>query len=186
MKDLTWKDARFTQESVTVGEAQALVARIEVNRKILPFAIKVAKVTHAAAHPDADKLMVLQLDMGDEDRQIVAGVRQFYSPEDLIGRHILVLSNLKPVKLRGSLSQGMLLAAEHEGKVKIIFADDSQVGDYATPEGYEMDNKQISFDEFMKQNKLSVKAGLLTYDGLPLSTSKARIAIDMPDGSAVR
>jgi methionyl-tRNA synthetase len=186
MKDLAWKDAGFAQGSHTIDEAKILVSRIELKRNILPFAIRVAKVVHATPHPDADKLMVLELDLADEDRQIVAGVRQFYSPEQLIGRKILVLTNLKPAKLRGSLSQGMLLAAEHDGVVKVIFADESEIGDMVTLEGYEVLKKEISFEEFQRQNKLAVKDGMLTFDGLPLSTSKAQIRIDMPDGSSVR
>lgn len=78
--------------------------------------LRVAEVVEAEAHPNADKLLVLQVDLGAEKRQIVAGIRGHYDPETLVGRKIVVLTNLKPAKLRGVESRGMLLAASGEGK----------------------------------------------------------------------
>ena len=71
----------------------------------------VAQVLKAEKIKGADRLLKLQVDLGNEQRQIVAGIAKFYSPEDLINKRIIVVKNLKPVKLRGELSQGMLLAA---------------------------------------------------------------------------
>ena len=77
--------------------------------------LRVGKVIEAEAHPDADKLIVLKVDLGSEARQIVAGLREHYEPEALVGRSIVVLVNLEPAKLRGIWSQGMLLAGVEEG-----------------------------------------------------------------------
>jgi len=74
-------------------------------------ALRVGKVIEAAAHPNADKLLVLKVDIGSEVRQIVAGIAKFFKPEDLVGKNVVVVTNLKPAKLRGIESQGMLLAA---------------------------------------------------------------------------
>ncbi|MGE5553807.1 MAG: methionine--tRNA ligase [Betaproteobacteria bacterium] len=73
--------------------------------------LRVAKVLRAGRIPGADKLLKLQIDLGTEQRQIVAGIALHYAPEELVGKEIVVVANLKPVKLRGELSQGMLLAA---------------------------------------------------------------------------
>ena len=72
--------------------------------------LRVAEVIHAEAIPKADKLLKLQLDLGYEKRQVVSGIAKFYKPEDLVGRKVICVTNLKPVKLRGELSQGMILA----------------------------------------------------------------------------
>jgi methionyl-tRNA synthetase len=73
--------------------------------------LRVAQVLSAEPVPKADKLLKLQLDLGFEQRQVVSGIAKFYKPEELIGRKVICVTNLKPVKLRGELSQGMILAA---------------------------------------------------------------------------
>jgi methionyl-tRNA synthetase len=79
--------------------------------------LRVATVKSAEPHPNADKLMVLQIDIGGEPRQICAGIRNHYTPDDLVGKQIIVVANLETAKLRGLESQGMLLAASDEGRV---------------------------------------------------------------------
>ena len=79
--------------------------------------LKIATVRSAEPHPNADRLMVLQVDLGNEQRQICAGIRDHYTPEDLIGKQVVVVANLETAKLRGMESQGMLLAASDEGRV---------------------------------------------------------------------
>jgi len=82
--------------------------------------LKVATIKSAEPHPNADKLLVLQIDLGGEARQICAGIRNHYTPEELIGKQIVVVTNLETAKLRGLDSQGMLLAASNEGRVIIL------------------------------------------------------------------
>lgn len=87
--------------------------------------LRVAKVLEARPHPNADRLMLLQIDLGDEQKQIVAGIRQHYEAEQLVGRKIVVVSNLEPAMLRGETSNGMLLAATStDGKVVLLAPDD--------------------------------------------------------------
>ncbi|WP_051003927.1 methionine--tRNA ligase [Gottschalkia acidurici] len=74
--------------------------------------LRVAEVIKAEKHPDADRLLVLQLKLGEETRQVVSGIAKYYSPEDLIGKKVILVYNLKPVKLRGIESHGMILAAD--------------------------------------------------------------------------
>ena len=87
--------------------------------------LKVATIKSAEAHPNADKLMVLQIDLGSEQRQICAGIRNYYTAEELVGKQIVVVANLETVKLRGLDSQGMLLAASDEERVIILTPEKS-------------------------------------------------------------
>jgi methionyl-tRNA synthetase len=73
--------------------------------------LRVGTVLEAQDHPNADKLIVLKVDLGDQQRQIVAGLRGYYSAAELLGRQIVVVANLAPRTMRGLESQGMLLAA---------------------------------------------------------------------------
>ena len=97
--------AAETQVAATTPELLSIdeFARIE---------FKVGTIHTAEAHPNADRLVVLRVDLGEgNDRQIVAGIRAAYAVEELVGRQVVVVANLKPAKLRGIESQGMLLAA---------------------------------------------------------------------------
>jgi len=86
--------------------------------------LRVAKVLEARHHPNADKLMLVQVDVGDEQKQIVAGIRHHYSPEQLVGKLIVIVNNLEPAMLRGETSNGMLLAATSGEKVILLTVDD--------------------------------------------------------------
>ncbi len=86
--------------------------------------LKVGTVTAAEPHPNADRLVVLRVDLGGEQRQIVAGIRAHYAPETLVGRQIVVVANLEPAKLRGVESQGMLLAASSGERVVLVRPDE--------------------------------------------------------------
>lgn len=85
--------------------------------------LKTAKVLEAGKVEGADKLLKLQIDVGGETRQIVAGVAQFYQPEELVGRTIVVVANLKPATIRGVESNGMLLAAKKGKELKLVGVD---------------------------------------------------------------
>lgn len=85
--------------------------------------LRVAKVLKAEKHPKADKLLVFQLQVGKEVRQVVSGIAEYYKPEDLIGKSVILVANLKPVKLRGIESQGMILAASNDKKLVLGTVD---------------------------------------------------------------
>src|SRR5262249_34798338 len=86
--------------------------------------LRVAKVLDARPHPNADRLLLLLVDVGDEQKQIVAGIRQHYAPDALVGKLIVVVNNLEPAQLRGEASNGMLLAATSGEKVVVLTVDD--------------------------------------------------------------
>ncbi len=85
--------------------------------------LRVAEVISAEPVKKADKLLKIQLDLGTEKRQVVSGIAKFYSPEELKGKKVICVTNLKPVKLRGELSQGMILAGEENGVLSLASID---------------------------------------------------------------
>lgn len=89
--------------------------------------LRVARVLEATPHPNADRLLVFRLDVGGEERTVVGGLAEHYRPEELVGKEVILLANLKPRKLRGIVSQGMLLAAEGQGGQLALLTPDRAV-----------------------------------------------------------
>ncbi|WP_437132045.1 methionine--tRNA ligase [Bacillus atrophaeus] len=87
--------------------------------------LRVAEVLQVEPVKKADRLLKLQLDLGFEKRQVVSGIAKHYTPEQLVGRKLICVTNLKPVKLRGELSQGMILAGEADGVLSVVSIDQS-------------------------------------------------------------
>lgn len=91
--------------------------------------LRVARVLEAREHPNAEKLFLLQIDLGAERRQLCAGLRGHYTAEQLVGRNVIVVANLAPRKMRGEVSQGMLLAASSADKSRVILlTPESEIG----------------------------------------------------------
>ncbi len=91
--------------------------------------LRVARIIEASEIEGADRLLKLQVDLGSEKRQLVAGIKKAYTPEELVGKHIVVVANLKPARLRGEESQGMLLAAQtDDGPALVSFDKDVTPG----------------------------------------------------------
>lgn len=82
--------------------------------------LRVVEILAAEPVPKTDKLMKIQVSLGDEERTVVSGIAKFYKPEDLIGKHVVLVANLKPAKLRGVMSHGMLLAASKDDELQIV------------------------------------------------------------------
>lgn len=82
--------------------------------------LQVAEVKAAEKMKKADKLLVLTLQVGDEERTVVSGIAPWYAPEDLVGKKVVLVANLKPTKLRGVMSQGMILAASEGDKLEVL------------------------------------------------------------------
>ena len=85
--------------------------------------LRVGTILNAENHPNADKLYVLKIDLGDEERTVVAGIRKAYTVKQLVGKKVIVFANLEPAMLRGVKSEGMVLAAVDGEKVKILTTD---------------------------------------------------------------
>ena len=85
--------------------------------------LRVVKILSAEKVPETDKLLKLRVDLGSEEREIVSGISQHYTPEQLIGKTVVMVVNLKPTKIRGILSQGMVLAASQGDQLKLLGVD---------------------------------------------------------------
>lgn len=118
--DASTSAARMQAEENKKKKEELLAVKEEKEKEVTPeitideFAkieLRVAQVLYAEPIPKADKLLKLQLDLGYEQRQVVSGIAKFYTPEELKGKKVIVVANLKPVKLRGEMSYGMILAA---------------------------------------------------------------------------
>jgi methionyl-tRNA synthetase len=153
--------------------------------KELPLNLKVGKIVDVKDHPNANKLQVLKVDIGGEQRHLVAGLKGYYKNNELKGKHIVVVTNLKPAKLRGIESNGMLLAADDGKNVKLLLAEKSSPGEQVLIEGAKPGSKEISFDEFQKI-RITVKDKKIICDGKILKTEKEEVAVDIGDGAKVR
>ena len=89
----------------------------------------VGEIKECEKHPDADKLLVSKIDTGDRVRQIVSGISEYYTTDELIGKKVVVVKNLKPIKLRGVLSEGMVLAGKNKKNLEVLSVDNLKVGD---------------------------------------------------------
>lgn len=88
----------------------------------LKLDLRVGTVVKCEEHPNADKLLVLQVDLGCETRQIIAGMKKYYAPEELQGKQVMVVCNLAPRKMRGLESQGMMIAASSDADKSLVVA----------------------------------------------------------------
>ena len=122
-------DDKDVSEKVKSKDTKKEKAEIKTEEGLLDITefgrakMKVAEVVEAEKVQGADKLLKLQIDIGGERRQIVAGVAEYYTPEQIKGKKIIVVVNLKPAKIRGVESNGMLLAARKNGKLVLVTTD---------------------------------------------------------------
>ncbi len=151
--------------------------------------LRVAEITNVERHPEADKLYVETISLGgEEERTIVSGLVPFYEAEELQGKRIILVYNLKPAKLRGVKSQGMLLAAEVEGEeehetIEVLDIPTAEPGARLALEGFDIPEespKKLKIDEFfalpMKVENYTVMIGdkPLTINGEPVKTKSIR------------
>ena len=177
-------------ENVSLNAPRIIFTKIEdkalpiPDKALFPLNLQVAEIQQAKEHPDADKLLVLQVNIGKEERQIVAGLRGHYTPEELVGKKVVVVANLKSAKLRGQVSQGMVLAAA-DGDKLLILEPDANSGTSVTPENMQVDKKTISFEQF-NECSLQMREKCLFFNEFPLVVNKKRVILDVPDGTIVR
>ena len=155
--------------------------------------IRVAQITQIDDHPDAEKLYLMKVDVGEE-RQIVAGLKAYYSKEEMLGRKVLCLANLKPAKLRGQRSEGMLLAADDEemgGSTVLLLKPSADVPNGTKMNcGMENSESRIEYKDF---TNAVLKVGSCTGNVVDLGDKfdvegeglPERIAVVLDDGKAV-
>lgn len=130
--------------------------------------LRVARVLEARSHPNADRLLVMKIDLGPEERQIVAGIVGHYEPEELEGKPIVVVANLQHARLRGEMSQAMLLAAEDDqGRLGLLLAPGAEPGTPVRPLTGPEPDPEITFQGFHENTLLASPEGV-TLNGSPL------------------
>ena len=113
--------AEPSEEEAETAEEEVVPSKPEITiDQFDKVEIKAATVTGADYVKKSDKLLKIKVDLGNEKRQIVSGIAEFYKPEDIVGKKVAVITNLKPVKLRGELSEGMILSAEKDGTLTLV------------------------------------------------------------------
>eukprot|EP01025_Chloroclados_australasicus_P052769 TRINITY_DN6163_c0_g1_i1.p1 TRINITY_DN6163_c0_g1~~TRINITY_DN6163_c0_g1_i1.p1 ORF type:complete len:234 (+),score=34.21 TRINITY_DN6163_c0_g1_i1:77-778(+) len=159
--------------------------------------IKVARVMQVEEVEGSDKLYKCQIDLGDEQRQVVAGLKKYLSVEELQNQLVVCVCNLKPAKLAGQTSEAMIMASEVQDGDNIIVKtlippDGSKAGDDVGVEGFlEMGSsvKQMKSDHWKKvMEQLRVKEGKACHAGVPLITCSGPVRLPniIPDGAIIK
>jgi len=151
------------------------------------FDLRVGRIDDVREHPNADSLFAMTVDLGTEKRSICAGLRGHLKAEELQGRNVLILANLKPAQLRGIESAGMILASDRkDGRVVTVDPGDAKPGDVVAVEGIPtLPKSKISKSDFEKAT-IEIQAGIVTYAGKPLRTNEGVLTCDAEDGARVR
>jgi methionyl-tRNA synthetase len=188
---LTFKDLEKNVENHKIGQSKIILKKIDsiilkkpdennLEPKTVPILdLKVAKVVDVKDHPQADKLWILQVDVGSEKRQLCAGLKPYYpNKTDLLGKHLVIVTNLKPTKLRGEISQGMLLAADGGTDVGILMAPNSPPGIAVNVEGVtSIGLPEVTID-VIANLRMEAKSGLAYINGKLLQTEKETVLVD--------
>ena len=129
------------------------------------LALKVGKIIEIERHPKADKLYVEKVDMGNgEIRQIVSGLVPYFTEDELKGKNVVIAYNLKAAKLRGVMSEGMVLAAEDEAGTVELLSPDCQPGEWVSVDGSTPNTEEITVDDFFSV-PLEVKSNQAQFEG---------------------
>lgn len=142
--------------------------------------LRVAKIISVEKHPQAEKLYIEKLDCGNgEQRTIVSGLVPYYESNELLGKNIILVYNLKPAKLRGTLSQGMLLATTKGKKVGVLEVPDAQPGNKITFKDIDMAQaKEITIEEFFSVKIKSEEKGIFVEGHELLAQDGKKIKVD--------
>ena len=191
LKGLGWRDINFSMTQHTIAKPSILIKKIEAGKERLsvegskfPLDIRVGQIISVEEHPDADRLYIVQVDLGLEKRQLVAGLKGHYAKEKLLGKSIVVVTNLQHAKIRGIESQGMLLAADDGKHVRLLEAA-AKPGEQVYVVGSAIERKEIGFEDFKKM-RLSVKGKRARFHEKALRTPSGEISVDSPDGAKIR
>ena len=189
MPELTFSDLNFNTTEHSINLSRILLTNLEripkIGTETFPANLKIAEINSVENHPEADKLYILQISIGTEKRQIVAGLREFYNPEELLKKKIVIVSNLKKARIRGKESQGMLLAAEDQGKAVLLQVPEAKSGENVKAGNLKSSDSEITIEQFYKL-KLKVQSKRVLFGKKVLKTSNSDIIADASDGSKIK
>jgi len=184
--ELSWN----CRNSGIISEEPKLFSKVEFKeREKFPLRLRIAEVVDVQDHPNADKLYVLKLNLGTEQRQLVAGLRNRIPKEEILGSKIVIVSNLKPKMLRGFESNGMLLAASvknPDGSERVVLLRPTgNPGEEIFCGDMENSAEMLDIEEFAKI-KLEVKGKRIFYNGMQLRPKNGDLIADIEDGAEIR
>ncbi len=175
-KDQESEETREPIQSDSITASMPMSDEIEISK----LDIRVGVITKAWEHPEADKLFCEEIDLGEDTgpRQIASGLKEYYKVDDLIGRKVLVLANLKSRKLVGFPSHGMVLCASSDGEVQFVEPPEgAQVGERIMVDGFSGEpatENQVIKKKMLESIFPDLKTngeGVATYKGIPLRTT---------------
>ena len=190
-KNLTSWDQAFNDLNVgqSIEKPKPLFTKVSLEECMMetdPFSkldLRTAKIMKVSDHPNADKLYVLDVDVGAlGKRTLVAGLKNHYQKQELEGKTIVIVANLKPAKLRGVESKGMLLAAEDtKGVVSLLKPGEVKPGESVTIKGIPKDVSNIlEFDDFMQVKMIVDNKQEISYNNQKIQTDQGPITVDKP------
>ena len=187
LKKTGWDDLDFKWKG-KLKKVEKLVEKIEKipEEEQFPLQMMVGEIVEVKDHPNADSLYLLNVDFGNVKKQVVAGLKKYKKPEELLKQKAVFCVNLKPAKLRGEKSEAMILVADDEKDVALLQHAKAKKGDEVKFGELVNSSKEITFDDFLKL-KMVVKKGKIVYDGKVLNVHKHEISVSgVKEGSRVR
>lgn len=169
-KDLGWKDTHFKWKR-KLGKVDLLVQKLEHLPPAQKFILQmvVGKILKVEDHPQADSLFRLQVDLGKElgKKQVVAGLKKYLRKEVLLNRQVVFCANMKPAKIRGELSEAVILVGDDGSNVTLLEVSKMKAGEEVHFEGLENSSQEVTFDEF-KKLELYVRGARVFFEGKKL------------------
>ncbi len=177
------------KEGKGIALPEIFFEKVKEGKEPEPFSlldIRIGKIESVEEIAGSEKLYKLLVNIGREKRTLVAGLKQHYSKEELLGKKVVVLCNLKPKKLFGLLSQGMVLAAIGKSDEPVLLTTQASVGEKVYVEGVKQKPKEeITIEEFLKAD-LQAKKGFVYYKGKILKADGKAIVAEKPVSGKVR
>jgi methionyl-tRNA synthetase len=188
-KDLQWKNLGDEFKG-KLKKPKILVQKIENVPESNKFPLKmvIGEIKEVKDHPNADSLYLMKVNLGKKlgNKQVVAGLRKSMTTKELLGRKAVFCVNIVPAKLRGEVSEAIILVADDRENSSLLDAKKSKVGDEVSFEGMENDSAKVTFDQF-KKIKMVVKSDLVYFDKKKLSSKVEDITVSgVKEGSRVQ
>jgi len=186
----TWQDLDFSLHDHTISKGEPLFKKLENEAdalipKKLPFEIRIAQIISVNPHPNADRLYHLRINLGNEERELVAGLKDHYTAEQLMHKKVLVLCNLIPAEIRGIKSQGMVLVTAKGKKIKLIEPQKSNLGELVYTDHKDNIFTLIDYNEF-KKIKIVTKQNHIYFEDKKLKTDSEILAHEFEDNGIVQ
>ncbi len=179
-KELTWNNIKFSWKG-KIKTIPHLVQKIETlpETSAFPLQLVVGKIIEVHDHPKADNLYLLTADLGPErgSKQVVAGLKKFFSKKQLLGRKAVFCANMKPAVIRGEKSEAMILVADDTENVKLLETAKTPLGEAVQFAGLQNASREATFDEF-KKLLLEVRQGQVWFDGRKLSSKQEEVVVN--------